>query len=52
VYGFGCNEEGQLGLGDTKNRFEPTEIKFLENFDLFGSDHNFAIQNFKINTLL
>ncbi len=26
VYSFGCNDSGQLGIGDTEDRFEPTLI--------------------------
>lgn len=30
VYAWGCNEHGELGLGDLKNRNEPTLISFFK----------------------
>ena len=31
LYTWGCNEDGQLGHGDSKNRSIPTPIKALES---------------------
>jgi alpha-tubulin suppressor-like RCC1 family protein len=34
VYSFGFNEYGNLGLGDTTDRYEPTEITFFKNLEI------------------
>jgi hypothetical protein len=45
VYAFGCNEYGQLCLGDTTDRNVPTEVKKLENLTIIsGYDHGFAFK--------
>lgn len=28
LWAWGCNEHGQLGLGDTKPRFRPEQVRF------------------------
>jgi alpha-tubulin suppressor-like RCC1 family protein len=41
-FGFGCNEDGQLGLGDQENRFKLTPLPALAGCDLcvVGANHN------------
>ena len=31
LYSYGCNDKGQLGLGDTEKRWNPTLVKDLLN---------------------
>jgi E3 ubiquitin-protein ligase HERC4 len=49
IFGFGCNTEGQLGIEDKDNRYEPTEIKSLENLEIdnifCGLSHSIAISS-------
>ncbi|KTD67554.1 Regulator of chromosome condensation (RCC1) repeat protein [Legionella santicrucis] len=39
VYVLGCNYEGQLGLGDTNKRKEPTKIEGLPSIKDFALGH-------------
>ena len=54
IYCWGRNYDGQLGLGDNKNRNEPVEFKIEENSSpikqiICGAYHTFAIcENNKI----
>ena len=54
IYCWGCNYEGQLGLGDNDNKNKPVEFKIEENLSLIkqiicGEDYTFAIcENNKI----
>ena len=47
VYGFGYNEDGELGIGNTTNQTIPQEIIYFKNIPISkiycGSFHSFAI---------
>ena len=47
VYGWGKNSFGQLGLGDTEDRFYPTQLKSLRSqrvaYLSCGMDHTAAL---------
>ena len=34
VYGNGRNDYGQLGIGDIKHRYQPTEIEYFNNYNV------------------
>lgn len=36
VYTWGLNDAGQLGLGDTNNRFDPTHLPYFDDLGVKG----------------
>ena len=47
VFAWGCNDHGELGLGDTKSRNEPTLISFFKKQTIIdisaGSDFSVCV---------
>lgn len=52
LYGWGSNAYGQLGQGDTNNRFEPTEITFFRDKKILsfgvGVDHTLVVTDYQL----
>jgi hypothetical protein len=55
IYAFGSNSDGQLGLGDNKDRRIPFENSKLEKLDIIkiacGSCHTLALSSNIINNI-
>lgn len=49
LYSFGCNNTGQLGLGDTIERNTPSKIIFFDGMDIYsissGGNHTMILTN-------